>query len=428
MHAITSPVVPPSATRAAFVLSLLLAFCTGPAFGAEFRTWTNTKGQKIEAKLVRVDDEVVVLEMKDGKRHELKRKVLSQADIEFLAEYGGKGAADVDPTAPAAIPEKTARIDTKAFKKWDTPFSFTGLELKFSVVETPHFLVLSYGNVREKDTAENAEALWHGMAFQHPSFARKWEGRKMAIFLVTEESDFNAIGSWYASQLLQAGRTADGNNLALTWPRASAGNVSMLPSLAEEHNLFTSARVFKVTDPKQFSGPWGPFRTHCLSGDMLSIQMGGVSDFAADGFFALSNGHSYFKEIQLCEKTETSKISADAYASDEVKTSGGFEDGRRWPKTIKDLVRKDKVKPSIDALYRLKEDGMSPTDCVLTYAFSRYLQSTVGRLANYATLCERIETSNAMPEQIELAKIYGFDSVKAMEDDWIAYMNSSAFR
>ncbi len=396
--------------------------------GAEFRTWTDTKGRTVEAKLVRVDDDVVIVEMKDGRKTEIKRKVLSRADIDFLAEYGGKGAADVNLDAEAAVPEKSARIDTKVFKKWDQPFQFTGLEIDFDVLETPHFLVMSAGSVREKDTAEGAEILWHGMAFQHPSFARKWEGKKMAIFIIQSESDYNAVGAWYADQLRKGGNVAEGNNLALSWPHAVSGVIGLEPAQAVEYNLFTHTRCFKADDPKRLSGAWAPFRTHCLSGDMLDLQMGGVSGFGSAGFFALSNGHSYYKEIQLCDKTETAKVNADAYASDEVKTTGGFEDGRRWAKTLKDLIRKDKVKPSIDALYRLKLDGMTPTDCVMTYAFSRYLQSTVGRLANYATLCERVETSNQIPEPVELAKIYGFDSVKAFEADWIAYMASSSFR
>jgi len=413
---------------AATLLSVLIILTAASASAAEFRTWTDTKGRTVIAKLVRVDDDIVLVEMKDGRKTEIKRKILSKADIDFLAEYGGQGAADVDVTAEAAVPEKTVRVDSKVFKKWDQPFQFTGLEIDFNVLETPHFLVMTSGSVREKDTAEGAEILWHGMAFQHPSFARKWEGKKMAIFIVTEASDYNAIGAWYADVLRKGGDVAEGNNMALSWPHAVSGTIGLEASQATEHNLFTQVRCFKADDPKLLTGTWAPFRTHCLAGDMLNLQMGGISNFGSAGYFALSNGHSYYKEIQLCDKTETTKVNADAYASDEVKTTGGFEDGRRWAKTIKDLIRKDKVKPSIDALYRLKLDGMTPTDCVLTYAFSRYLQSTVGRLANYATLAERVETSNQIPEPIELAKIYGFKSVKELEDDWIAYMAGSSFR
>ena len=41
---------------------------------------------------------------------------------------------------------------------------------------------------------------------------------------------------------------------------------------------------------------------------------------------------------------------------------------------------------------------------------------------------ELIDTSNAVPEPGELAKIYGFETVEQMLADWKEFMKSSAFR
>ena len=47
-----------------------------------------------------------------------------------------------------------------------------GYSLEFDVIESEHFLVMSSGNVKGKDTAELAERLWYGMNFQHPWLCR----------------------------------------------------------------------------------------------------------------------------------------------------------------------------------------------------------------------------------------------------------------
>ncbi len=410
-------------------LLVALVFAASAATAAEFRNWTDRKGRTVEAKLKEVRDELVILQLKNGRYYEIKKEILSQGDLNYLAEYGGKGAADVDLSAPAKSVAKSVRIDTKQFKKLDKEFVFPGTEISFEVYQTPHFLIMSRGKIRPKDTAEGAERLWQEMHFQHPNFHRHFEDNtRMAIFLVPDPYEYNNIGQWYVNALAQSGRGDAAKNLALTWPKASASGLSLPNDLASDWGLLTSARVFKAEQQHIWKGVWAPFRTHGVAGALLALQTGGVSDFAGQGMFAIATGHKYFKEIQLCEKTETNIIDANAYESDEVVTAGGFNEGKKWAKTLKDLIRKEKVHPDIKALYRMKAINVTPTDLVLCYGFSRYLQSTVGRMANYAKLAERIDTSNAVPEPAELAKIYGFETVEQMLADWKAYMKSSAFR
>lgn len=65
------------------LLALILAGSIG--IGAEpFRTWKNTKGQSIEARLVERKGDSVILEMRDAKRHEIPVATLSREDIEWL--------------------------------------------------------------------------------------------------------------------------------------------------------------------------------------------------------------------------------------------------------------------------------------------------------------------------------------------------------
>jgi hypothetical protein len=76
----------------------------------------------------------------------------------------------------------------------------------------------------------------------------------------------------------------------------------------------------------------------------------------------------------------------------------------------------------------VQSDTLNPAKLVLVYSLANYLQSTPKRVSAFARTVRRIESNNNMPELEELAKIYGFDSVEAMEKDWIAYITSNDFK
>lgn len=401
------------------------------ADAVEFRTWTNQKGTKIEAQLVRADGDEIVLLLRNGKEARVKHAVLSLADQQYLKEYGGIEGDAVDQSGEPSVPEKDAKIDTKTFVRIDEPFVLEGTELAFKVLESEHFKILSLGKANTKDTAELAERMWHGMAFQHPNFSRNWGDTKMGLMLVEEDSDYEMLGNWYVEQIAKSGREGaqnDADTARLTWNKVASTSINLEPSFADSQKMKTLVRVFRCDGKRKVTKVFDAFRTHCIAGALASFQMGGVSEYGSEGAFAISTGHSYYKEILLTGETATQMVDANAYESSEVKTMGGFEDGRNWPKIIRELMRKDKLKPDIKELYRAKSSGLTPEQVVLMYGFSRYLQSTVGRLAHYATMAERISSSKQIPEPIELAKIYGFNTVDEMQADWIDYMSKSSFR
>ena len=71
---------------------------------------------------------------------------------------------------------------------------------------------------------------------------------------------------------------------------------------------------------------------------------------------------------------------------------------------------------------------MTPETCVLSYALAQFLQSTVARRAAFARLMELVQTSSQVPPPDELAKMYGYESVEKMEEAWVEFMKSAAFR
>ncbi len=421
-------------TRRLLAGFFVLLLSAGIASAAEIRTWTNNKGKTIKAKLLSVDEENVNLELESGSRATVPRKSLSAGDQKYLTEYGGAKEVAIDPKAKITVPEKDMRFDSKTVKGRDDKFVLPeGFSLQFKITESEHFLVMTSGSVRGKDTAELAERLWYGMNFNHPGFAEKWGDEKRAIFLCGDKEDYQTMGMYYVhtlEMLKTEQSTKSANNVKLTWPKSSGGGIRLSDDVCDEYKVDPSARVFDASDKTRWKrGVFNPFPTHCISGDVLGEMMGGIGGIGSDGHFAISTGHSYFKEIQLADETVTKMIDADAYLGDEVSQSGGFKDGRKWASTLRNLVKKGKVTPNLASLWAIKTPKeLTPELTVTMYGLSRYMQSTPTRMKLFSAFLDRVDTSQAIPAPIELAKIFGFENVAEFEADWIEYLKGSTFK
>ncbi len=426
-----------------------LAF-TGLGYAAEMRTWTNLKGQTIQAELLSVDGDRVRLRMEGGRDVTIERDTLSAGDQQYLAEYGGGGEVVIDDSARVDMPEKKMRFDSKTLIRRDDKFFLPeGFSLEFDIVESEHFLVMSSGRVRGKDIAELAERMWAGMNFQHPGFADKWGDEKRAIFLCGEDEDYEILGRYQIHVLQSEAAEAPGEmaqqlqiraqNTAATWPQTSGAGLRLDAETADKYKVASGARAFKASNKRTFkSGVWNPFPTHCIAGDVLGQMMGGAgfqSDAreaggtGGDGGFALRIGHAYFKEIQLTGETVTQMIDANTYESDEIVKAGGFDDGTKWARTLRDLVKKDKVEADIEALYRVSDaSGLTPELTVLAYGWAAYMQSTPSRLDKFSDFLNRIDTGRTIPVPQEMAKIFGFETVEEFEADWKEYLTSTSFK
>lgn len=171
-----------------------------------------------------------------------------------------------------------------------------------------------------------------------------------------------------------------------------------------------------------------PFLIHSLSKALLAKQMGGVSSFGAEGYFALLTGHGYFKEISLGGKSETVLIAATGTSGSAFDTKKGFEDGTSWARQLKALVRKGDLKVEIDPMFKWTAEELTPEKIVLIYSFACYMQSTPSRLNSFAAMVRRMESSNQVPAPVEIAKLFGFDSVAALEADWALFIKEGNFK
>ena len=415
----------------------IYAFSTlSPLQAAEVRTWTSSSGTTIEAKLLKLEKGEAHLVTSQNKTIKVKVATLSLADRAHLVEYAEadkKILTDVKLT----VPEEDIRFDKKTLKSLDKKMGFgESTHLAFDLLESEHFLIASTGRFRAQPLAEMAERLWHGMAFQHMNFRQDWGDKKKVIIVTTDDEIYGELGKWYANWLRnniadEQQAQQQSNRISTLWMQVAGTNIRLPEEEQKEFNAFDTAKVFRIRDgnDSSYKKVFGPFPTHGLAGMLLSHQMGGVSQISPNGYFALTTGHAYFKEIQLADKSETSLLDAGKYGEDdEITSARGFEDGRSWAKTLRKLVRQGKVTPDLEKLLAYTQADLTPEQLVLIYSFAYYMQSDSARLTAFADMITRIESNNQVPASIEIAKFFGFETVEAFQADWTEFIKSTSFK
>lgn len=398
------------------------------AHAAETRIWMSRQGGTLEAELGKINKDEVVLINKEGKEVKLKVADLSLADRQHLVEFGGADAAIITSGEPG-FPEKDLKVDAATIKKLDSKLPLgDNSALVFELVESPHFLIATAGKIRGHDMAETAERLWHGMAFQHMSFRKNWGDKRMLVFVVEDRDVFKALGEWSVAELSKAGLDDAAQREAATWDKAGSNQIGLPTEVQKDHNLFPAAMVFNVKEDTSYKKVLSSFPTHSLSSALLGKQMSGVSQFGGEGFFAIVTGHAYYKEISLTKKTETHLLDVSGYGNNEVSSKSGFEDGTSWAKTLRTMVRKNKVPVELESMLKWTSADLTPERLVLIYSFAYYMESDAKRLCAFAKMIRRVETSNQIPPGIEIAKIFGFEDVASLDSDWKKFILEGPFK
>lgn len=418
-------VTPKSTIAACLALAFTCAVPSAPA--ADEREWMSRRGGTIIATLASASGDDVVLVTPESREIRLKAADLSLADRQHLIEFGGADASIITEGDPGT-PEKDVRLDSSTMNRRAEKLSLgEGSQGTYDVLETPHFWIATAGGVRPNGLAETAERLWHGMAFQHMNFRKDWGDRKMLIIAVEDRNAYEELGKWVMSEVAKFDPEAPGR-IAATWNRVGATVIGLPREMAEENKLMPRAQVFNVTDDSRYRRAMGPFQINCLSGLLLTHQMGGVSSFGAEGYFAVSTGHSYYKEILLGGKSETNQLSVEGTGNDEISSKSGFEDGRSWARTLRTMVRRGDLKLDLAETLSWAAADLDPAKLVTIYAFSYYMQSDAQRLSAYSRMIRRIESSNQIPEPIEIARLFGHETVDAFNADWTDFVVNGRFR
>ncbi|SHK00364.1 hypothetical protein SAMN02745181_3004 [Rubritalea squalenifaciens DSM 18772] len=402
----------------------LLGLVTAQA--AEFRIWTSLKGTNVEAQFVKMTDKEVVLTTKAPKEIRLKPTDLSLADRQYLVEYADADK-DIVLQGKLNVPEKEIKLPNDFLRELEQTMTFgTDSEAIYNLWETEHFIFAAQGRIRVKGIAETAEACWHGMAFQHYEFRENWGKQKYLVVIPESSESYTALKPYQVKRLKDMGEEKYAVHVENTWDQVGSTRILVPKDQVKPLNLMEMGLVFHTRDDKDFRDDFVPFQTHCLASAMYNFQIGGISQVSGKGYFALSTGHAYYKEILLTGKTETNMLSAET--DGEISSKSGFKDGRSWARTLSSLVRKNKVTPKLDDMLQLDVTQLDPEKLVLMYSFSAYMQSTPKRIAAYSKLTRRIHTSNQIPDPSEMARIFGFETVEAFQKDWAEFIMSKDFR
>ncbi len=412
---------------------LLVAAVSAPAL--EPRTWISLDGRTIDAELIRTDGEMVELKDKEGRTLKVPKLSLSFGDNDYIAEFAPdekNNALGAKPAGKVKVPNpaKEMKFSPKLIKKEAGELKLGGAT--FRICETPRFKILYSKGLDPMDTAELAERLWHDTAFFHASFAGKFKDRRMAIILADADKDFPVLGEWYVEMLMASGNTEIAASVKSSWSQTGSISISLPAETADQNGLLTSATVIRSSGRgstgkgDNVKGVWAPFRTHTIAGSLISLQAGGLSNFAKEGNFAIFTGHSYFKEIGLTGQTLTGILQQDT--GKKTSSAGGYDDGKNWAAELKRRIRKGDLKPDLSTLFASDRNDAKPDDLALAYSFSRFLQSTPERHTAYGKLMERISTSKQVPDPDSVAKIYSLEDGAALEKAWLGWVDSGDFR
>ena len=416
-----------SQIRLGFVVAFAAMVFSSDLSAANEREWMSRQGGTVLAVLASTTDSEVVLVTPESRQIRVRITDLSLADRQHLIEYGGADASIITEGDPGT-PEKDVRLDSSTMDRRAEKLTIgDGSYSEYDVYETPHFWIATNGRMRPNALAETAERLWHGMAFQHMNFRTDWGDRRMLIIAVEDTDAYEELGQWVAREA--AKRDADaGERIAATWSRVGATRIGLPVEFMEKHKLLPSAQVFNVRDASDFRRAMVPFQVNCLAGALLAHQMGGVSSFGAEGYFAVTTGHAYYKEILLGGESQTNQLAVDGTGHDEFSSKSGFQDGKSWARTLRTLVRRGNHKLDLEEVLKWSVNDLDPGKLVTIYAFSYYMQSDAKRLSSYASMVRRIESSNQIPEPIEIARIFGHESVEAFNEDWAKFVVEGSFR
>ncbi len=416
-----------------FVFSVQCALLSA----GDLRTWTSAQGGIIEAKFQKVASGKVHLLTAESKVIQVKFEDLSIGDLCHLVEQD-----DLDrkilSELKLRIPEEVFKFNKKTLKTHEKKMVFgDDSYLQFKVLESDHFLIASSGSFRPQALAEMAERLWHGMASQHGSFRENWGVKKQVVIVAANDDVYLALGEYYSQWLLNAGAadqaraTELSERNSLIWGKATGISMQISGEWQEEYDAFPIAKVFRIRDGKDASyrKAFGPFPTNELSSTLLGSQMGGSNRAAPYGYFAITRGYSFYKEIQLAGRSGTRLLDVSNYADDNEFTSvRGFEDGRSWAKTLRKLVRKGDVKPDLETLLSYTSTNLTPEQLVLIYSLGYYMQSDAEKIASFMDLIAQIRNDRGVPDAVEIAEIFGAESLEEFNKDWAEFVSSSEFK
>lgn len=402
-------------------LAIIVAALTLSCLSAqEARTWTDTKGRKLEGALVKHDDSTVWVRKGDGKEVAIPKASLSEADRQFLTTAPAPAPGAAPATGGSSGRFHSVRLDPSLWKPRPDGFKL-GTLLYATSLESEHFIIASNAKVRPAIMtayADAAERLWADIAVDVPAVGETFKGRKLLIILSDSEKDAEVFSSWHRKHAESS--TEISPNFTLT--DSSIAGFSLDSAFAKEAGLTVAGRLFRLDDKEAESQrkTW-PERIHFLAGDIIGEL---APRNRSNGEYSLSMVKlcfSYHREELVCGKIES-----------EVSFGGGegvegFKNGRNWAGATKKLL-KGGASPDIEAFMKAHGSEAEPRDLGFGLGLMHFIHADPARVTGFGKIFESAGESGKAPDPEAFAKGLGFDSPSALNKAWKDYMVSDAFQ
>lgn len=395
--------------------AFLLLFTTIAAPAAP-RTWTDTKGRKIEAEFVSQTADKVTLKLAStGKDAVLAKTQLCPEDQEFL-----KTATAAPPAGRVTFTGQTydsARLDKSKFKRVTPPRDLKITKTEFPhQMETEHFFIAAGAAVKPAALEANAEVcerLYAHMVRVLPLLEETFRDRRMAIWIPADGDEMMTFGSWINSE--------DGGHFEGR-PTYNVSGAILPKAMVDEQKFLPTTRFLRGDHPDTpRTKKWG-MRLFFVGGTALYNATRDVKMNDTNSLGLLELGWSYYLEGDIC-----GNITTEVSFAGSGDTVEGFRNGRTWPAAIKAIL-KNGVKPSAAKLLQTKKDAAQPIDVGLAYGFCHWCFRDPARAKQFNEMGTAAIAASKAPDPETFVKAFGFADVAAFDKAFNDYLMSDRFQ
>ena len=380
---------------------------------AEVRKWTSADGRIIDAEFVRQQKGAVTLKMKDGREVPVELAKLSAADQDYVKKQGPGSP----PTGKRGPGFSDVILDKKLWVMRPQPetFGITAIALT-QQLETPHFLITAGPKVKPaiiETYAEAGERLYAHMTRDLRGLDEKFKDRKITIWLGADQAEMALIGKCLEQVGAQAPSWED---FGITWARFPL-------ETATQKKIIPLARGFNVGKDAadQRNVQWTE-RIHFIASDIISCY-GHLFTDKGRGFDFFDLCYSYYIEFDITGKIET-KVSFSA--SPEIVE--GFKNPKGWASATRRILDNTPIKPSLQRVFTLQTSQAEPIDLGAGFGLMQYIFRDPARLAALNKILENTRKTQKPPTTDEFAIAMGAANATAFEEQWIAFLESDAFK
>ncbi|WP_367870155.1 SHD1 domain-containing protein [Luteolibacter sp. Populi] len=403
----------------------IFAALTLAASAQEARTWTDTKGRKLEGAFLRQDEATVWVKRGDGKEIAIPKKTLSPDDLKHL-----ESAAPVPADANAGGAPATAGTGGRFNDAPIDPTTFQaragGLKLDIlnytSTLETDHYIIAGTPKIRPATLsvyAEVAERLWVDLAADFPDLAEAYKGGlKMALLIFNDEKEHAVFASWHEKHAEASSSVSPIFNMT----RSTISGWRFDKKFADEAKIATRGRAFRM-DGKgyQHNKKTWPQRIHFLSSDILNHWVGNATRTDGQSLSMVAFCLAFHREQLICGRIET-----------EVSFGGGsevegFKNGRNWAGATKKLLKAGAT-PDIKSFLEGEASEANPRDLGMGLGLMQFIRTDPARQKSFSKMLQEASSSKESPDGAAFAKAIGFASAEELNKAWLDYMLTDAFQ